>query len=406
MNYITLFPRAALYAATLSLLFLVGCDGLDSGTTSTETLAEPTEARAAQGDARAAVGVVYTLTNDATSNAVVAINRAANGQLTNVRFEKTGGVGSGDGLNGTSDPLVLTADRRYLIAVNGGSDDVSVLERRGRNLRLRHVVASGGERPISVTVHDDLVYVLNAGGEGNIAGFRLGDDGYLTALGTQPLNEGAANPSQIGFSPNGNVLVVTDKPTNTITTYVVDAEGMAGPPNPHPSAGQTPFGFTMIRDRASAVGFDQAETVLIVSEAFGGAEDGSATSSYRLGSDGSLEVISASVPTTESAACWAEATADGRYVYTTNTGSGTLSGYAIGTDGGLSLLDADGETGRTGAESAPLDVAAVGSAYLYVHDGAADRIVGFAIDADTGALKELTSSIGGLPESTVGVAAF
>ena len=33
-----------------------------------------------------------------------------------------------------------------------------------------------------------------------------------------------------------------------------------------------------------------------------------------------------------------------RFGYTTNTGSGTLSGFSIGRDGRLSLLDPDGAT--------------------------------------------------------------
>jgi hypothetical protein len=82
----------------------------------------------------------------------------------------------------------------------------------------------------------------------------------------------------------------------------------------------------------------------VVSEAFGGAVDASATSSYRL-AGGTLTPVSTSVPTTETAACWAVVTRNGQYAYVTNAGSGTVSGYSVGSDGSLTLLDADGVTG-------------------------------------------------------------
>jgi hypothetical protein len=110
------------------------------------------------------------------------------------------------------------------------------------------------------------------------------------------------------------------------------------------SSGQTPFGFAVR-------GPD-----LIVTEAFGGATDASAASSYELNRDGNLEVISPTVATTETSACWVVVTGSGRFAYTANTGSGTISGYRLGTDGALTLLNADGVTGITGANSSPADM--------------------------------------------------
>ena len=99
---------------------------------------------------------------------------------------------------------------------------------------------------------------------------------------------------------------MTEKNTNLIDTYDVDLDtGLASGPNPQASAGATPFGFA----------FDRRGH-LIVSEAFGGAADASAVSSYAV-ADGIIDPISPSVATSETAACWIVVTKNGRFAYTT-----------------------------------------------------------------------------------------
>ena len=153
----------------------------------------------------------------------------------------------------------------------------------------------------------------------------------------------------------------------------------------------TPFGFAFAPDGN-----------LIVSEAFGGAADSSALSSYDVGRRGVLTPISSSVGTTETAACWVVVTGDGAFAYTTNTGSGSVSGYAIEPDGSLTLLDADGVTGTTGA--GPIDLALTDDdAFLYTLDAGDDQITGSSVAAD-GSLANV-DTFGGLPSSSVGLAA-
>ena len=95
-------------------------------------------------------------------------------------------------------------------------------------------------------------------------------------------------------------------------------------------------------------------------------------------------------------------TRNGRFTYTTNTGSNSISGYLIGADGGLTLLNADGVTASTGA--VPLDLALTrGSRFLYSLNGGAPEIEGFAVRGD-GSLDVL-GTIGGLPAGAVGLAA-
>jgi 6-phosphogluconolactonase (cycloisomerase 2 family) len=301
-------------------------------------------------------GAVYVMSNAPAGNEILVFDRSADGDLSNAVAFASGGDGTGAGL-GNQASLILTQDHRRLYAVNAGSDDISAFEVDRTGLQLIGApVPSGGDLPISLTVHGDLLYVLNGGGAGNINGFRIGTDGGLTPIpgSTRPL--GGATPAQIQFTPDGDVLVVTEKDSNTLSTYTVGADGIASGPNTQPSAGQTPFGFN----------FNQRGD-LVVSEAFGGAPGASTASSYRVQRDGDLELISGPVGTTQSAACWIAIGQNGKYAYTTNTGSGTISSLAIGAGGSLTLVDA--VAGVTGAGSAPQDAAFTpGGRFLYVRN--------------------------------------
>jgi 6-phosphogluconolactonase len=337
-------------------------------------------------------GAVFTLTNAASGNAVAVFDRANDGSLTAAGTVATGGNGTGAGL-GSQGAIVLDGNR--LLAVNAGSNSLSLLHvGRHGNVTLADVEPSGGVGPISVTVHGRVVYVLNQGDAthaANIHGF-LALWGNLVPLAgsSRPLSTAAPEPAQIEFSPNGRFLAATEKATNMIVTYKV-RHAFAGPPNAQPSAGVTPFGFA----------FDKRGR-LIVSEAFGGAPDASVLSSYALGSDGTITPITPNVATTETAACWVVVTRNGRYTYTTNTGSNSISGYRIAPDGALTLLDADGKTADTGA--GPLDLAlAKQSRLLYSLNSGVPEIQGFAVNGD-GSLDPL-GSIGGLPAGTTGLAA-
>jgi 6-phosphogluconolactonase len=338
-------------------------------------------------------GAVYTLTNSPSGNAVAVFDRAPDGSLTARGTVPTGGIGTGAGL-GSQDALVL--DDRRLFAVNAGSNTISALRvGHGKNVSLTDVAGSRGINPISLTVRGHLLYVLNAGNAttpANIHGFLV-LFGQLVPLpgSSRPLSTASPEPAQIEFSPNGRHLVVTEKATNRIVTYRVGLFGYASGPNAQPSAGQTPFGFA----------FDPLGR-LIVSEAFGGAPDASVLSSYSIASNGAISPIGPNVATTETAACWVVVTRNGSYTYTTNTGSNSISGYAIAPSGDLTLLDADGRTAVTGA--GPIDAAlSRNSRFLYTLSDGAHEIAAFAVNAD-GSLDSL-AVVGGLPTGAVGLAA-
>lgn len=334
---------------------------------------------------------IYTMTNAAAGNQIAVFADGPNEPLQLRETIPTHGLGTDSGL-GSQSSLILSGHGHWLLAVNAGSNDVSTfrVERNG-HLSLVGRTPSGGTEPISVTLHDDLVYVLNAGGEGNISGFRLGDDGSLRLIpaSTRPLGGVAVGPAQVGFNKSGDTLVVTEKAANAIAVYAVDDDGLASPPQVNSSVGKTPFGFS----------FDRHD-ILLVSEAFGGAAGASALSSYETEGQ-SLEIESASIPTHQSAACWVVVTRKGQFAYTTNTGSGTITGFQVSRDGSLRPLTATGISGVTGAGSTPTD-AAIKSEELYVLTPKIGSIVRFGIHAD----GSLTSrgQAAGLPASAVGLA--
>ena len=338
-------------------------------------------------------GAVYVMTNQPTGNAVTAFSRAPDGTLTLVGTFPTGGLGTGGG----SDPLgsqgAVILSNHLLFAVNAGSNEISVLAVEREGLGLVSKVPSGGVRPTSLTLHQDLLYVLNAG-SGTINGFTVGTDGELTPLAgsTRPITGGAAaDPAQVEFTPDGKLLVVTGKMTNVIDTYRINHEGLASGPQPNRSHGLTPFGFA----------FDNRGN-LIVSEAFGGAPNQSALSSYTVSREGALTVVSGSVRDFQTAACWVVITNDGHYAYTSNTGSSTISSYRVRPDGTLTLLKSVAATTDPG--SAPIDMAlSNGSRYLYVLNDVTGTINAFRVESD-GSLSPV-AGVGGLPPNAQGIAA-
>jgi 6-phosphogluconolactonase (cycloisomerase 2 family) len=338
-------------------------------------------------------GAVYTMTNAADLNEVLIFDRLHDGRLVPAGAVGTGGAGTGTGL-GNQGGIALTRSENWLLVVNAGSDSISVFEVERRGLRLVEVQPSGGDRPVSVAEHRGLVYVLNHGSD-SITGFRLLRNGRLRPISnsTKPLSSTGVDPAQISFTPDGDILVVTEKATNSIVTFELDRDGRPGDARVNESSGVTPFGFAAGK-----------RGQLFVSEAFGGAPDASALSSYEVDRDGGLATISPSVPTTETAACWVVVTPNGRFAYVTNTGSGSISGYAIDFDGSVELLDEDGRTGVTGDGSTPIDMAITDAGrFLYSLNAGNGTIGVFRIHHDGSLTARPFAS--GLPASANGLAA-
>jgi 6-phosphogluconolactonase (cycloisomerase 2 family) len=279
-----------------------------------------------------------------------------------------------------------------LFAVNAGSNDISVLAVKNKKLKLVSKTPSGGVRPTSVTVHNDLLYVLNAG-SGTINGFRIDKHGALTPIpgSSRPTTGNAGgDPSEVSFSPDGKILVVTDKSPNIIDTYLVDKQGIATGPMLNLSNGATPFGFA----------FDHNH--LVVAEADHSLPNLSSASSYNVSSTGTVTVISGSVHNGQTGSCWLVITENGHFVYISNAGSSDLSSYMLQGNGTLTLLN--GVAATTDAGSAPVDLALTdGSHFLYVLNDVTGTIDGYRV-AGNGSLTPVASA-GGLPPDAQGLAA-
>jgi len=351
-----------------------------------------TEPGLAAGDA----GDVYVMTNQSTGNSIMLFQRDAEGALTLLATYVSGGNGAGTGADplGSQNSLVLSPDQRVLLAVNAGSNSVSIFAVIGNLLKLLNTVSSGGIMPVSVAERHGFVYVLNAGGTPNVSGFRIHPEtGNLIPLAgsTQNLPGGAAaTPAQVSFRPDGGALVVTEKGTNAIDTFALE-DGVAQPGVSFASSGTTPFGFAFVHSN-----------IALVSDASGGAAGASAVASYRVDENGNLAVITPALGDTQTAACWVVATRDGKFAYTSNTASGTISSYTVSPDGALELLNVAAATLAPG--STPIDMAmSDNSRLLFVRDGANGAIDGFRVGAD-GSLTPVSSD-SGVPSGAQGVAA-
>jgi hypothetical protein len=343
-------------------------------------------------------GTLYTMDNAAGANHVLVLESHPNGNLTSGGSFATGGAGTGTAQGLPSQgSVLLSRDGRWLFVCNAGSSEISVFSVGWNGLTLVDKVASGGKMPVSLGLRHNLLYVVNAGGlagdKDNITAFTL-CNGTLIPVpdSTRPLSADSTKPAQVSFTRDGEALVVTEELTSLIDTFVIGDDGLASGPKTFQSVGTTPFGFGIGRDGR-----------VFISEAAGGAPNGSSASSYQVSDDGDLSVISGAVPTHQTAACWLLVSQDGRFAYTANAGSGSISGFRIGPDGSLALLTANGLTGSTGTGSHPTDMVQTGDGhFLYSLNNGNGTVSGFLVKPD-GSLSPLMV-LTGLPTTAAGLA--
>jgi DNA-binding beta-propeller fold protein YncE len=245
--------------------------------------------------------------------------------------------------------------------------------------------------PTSVAVHGEQLHVLNAGGEPNVAGFRLEGDRLLSN--GAPRGLGApSDPAQVAVSPDGATLLVTDRASNSIHAFAIDGHGVLRVLTTHRSSGATPYGFDFTPDGT-----------VIVTEA-AGAEIGKASaSSYRLNGGGELVPVSRAVQNTRSEVCWAVVSKDARTAFVTNFGDGTISTYAIREDGSIELREAVAATTVEAEPGIRDEALSSDGRYLYALHADAGEVFAWKVGGD-GALGALGSA-NGLPTTAAGLAA-
>jgi hypothetical protein len=316
---------------------------------------------------------VFVQTDNTAGNTIVAYARTATGGLQQVGSYPTGGNGgqlTGSVVDHLSSEGSLAYDRPagLLYAVNAGSNTITVFRVFGDQLVRSQVISSGGQFPVSIAVHGNQVYVLNALGGGSVSGFvQFG--GYLIpvpfwnralGLGTTSSTVFTGTPGQIGFTPDGSQLVVTTK--NAANTVDVFRDGPFGPsaqPTVTSLPGTIPFGFT----------FDQYGHLALVETGVG------AVATFAIASDGTLTQLG-SVSTGQAATCWITAAPQGT-LFASNAGSGTESELSTQPDGAVTLL------GNAPTDAGTVDAAASSDGqYLYVQAGGPGTVDAYRINPD------------------------
>ncbi|WP_329098146.1 lactonase family protein [Actinomadura citrea] len=335
---------------------------------------------------------VFVQTNkprSAGGNTIRVFKRADNGRLSAAGEFKTGGNG-GAVAGAPTDALAsqgsLVYDGRLLFAVNAGSNTVTLFRVHGTKLKRLQVTRSGGLLPVGVAVRHGLVYVLNAGGDGAVQGFRLEHDRLHRIAGAnRSLHLGnparpsfVLSPAQVGVDPLGRFVLITTKTNNTVLAFRVGHGGRLAkrPVSTRDSNG--PFAFT----------FDTQRTLLVVGVAT------NTLTRHRLDRRGSLRQIGAPVPNGQQASCWIQRV--GNFYYVSNTASSTVSSYRV-KNGKLRLLN-----GRAAAipGGGTIDMTASGR-FLYVQNATAGNVQGYAVN-DDGSLRLVTTATG-LPKFANGI---
>jgi 6-phosphogluconolactonase len=333
------------------------------------------------------LGHVYVNDNTAGTNTIAGYDRQPNGALTPIPGSPfaTGGAGAGHA-NASQGSLEMSSDGRFLLAVDAGSGQISVLRiMADGSLKVADVISSGGGNPVSIAVHDSLVFVANADPTSpNYAGFRLNSGGHLTPIpGSTVSLPAGSQPGDVLFNSPGSKLVGTRVASSLIDSFAVTRDGELTPAPGSPFSAQTGF-FGPLGSEFSPTKPD----LLFVSNAHtasGAPAFPGSVSAFSDAASGVLSAVGGSPFFNDgTASCWVEINHDGRFLYVVNTGSSTVSIYSIADDGTLSF---NGSTsiGGAGAEDARL---APDGQFLWVVEGGADTIAGFSVGTD-GALTLL-----------------
>jgi 6-phosphogluconolactonase (cycloisomerase 2 family) len=391
-------------------------------------------------------GHLYLQTNE-TRNAVIHYLRSAAGAITEAERTPTGGSGSGPFKPISGQPsapnafegagsVILSPDRRFLFATNGGDNSVSSfgVGADGR-LTLLDVKPtgnavtgqSGTAKSLAYAPSSGTLFVLHAFGPDHVRLMSVDGDGRLTlrlerySVNTpDKANRVAtmATPSPDGrflfvgttfdqpptANPDGSAILWVRGPDGApksiasnepdpdgLVTFPVTADGALGEPSFHDANGGSPFYIAFLHGRPDT---------FVVGEAVGdGVVLGTIDSAGRV-DIGPLVPINTSAGK-PSELCWLSITPDDRTVFATNFGYSNLSSFridgselAIARDPACPRVPGDGTFRALNGtvSSGPSDNwITPDGAYLYQIYGNASKLMGYAIQPD-GSLEAITSA--------------
>ena len=326
----------------------------------------------------------FVMSNNPDKNQVIEFVHTSEGTVIAKEIFDTQGRGTG----GVNDPLesqgslTLSADHSLLFAANAGSGDITVFQVIEGRLIFLNRQPSGGSNPVAVAQAQNRLYVLNQGGAGSVVGFQLGFGGHLLTIAnsTAFLSANAVGGSSISISPDGQTLAVVERLTNNIDTFHINPNGTLGPLVINPSPGVGAFSGRFAPDGR-----------LIVSET---GSTLSAISSYTVNSNGKLSAVTQSLTTNGEANCWNAISPNGAFVYASNAGSSSISGFSIGQSGALTALTSSSVVASNPENATNLDITTSGDGKFFYSLNATLGTVGvFAIESN-GTLKEVNEISG------------
>jgi 6-phosphogluconolactonase (cycloisomerase 2 family) len=339
---------------------------------------------------------LFVETESASGNNVLSYSRSSDGTISFAGSYPTGGFGA-TAVGATADPiasqggLTLINNNSELVATNAGSDTVTVFAVEGTHLIWLQQVASQGQFPVSVASHGNLVSVLNSGGSGSVAQFRLFGD-FLVSQGAQVRNLGLSNTTppdfhhglgEVAYTPNGQHLIIATKlSTNSFDVFSVGFNGTLGAtPVVTPSDNPLPFAFT----------FDSAGNV-VSAEA-----SNSSVSTYAVNANGTLTSLG-TVSDGQTALCWISG-ANG-YFFGSNSGSGNVSSFDETAGGAPQLVNVTAAVAHAG----DIDSTVSPDGHtLYVESGGQGTVDAYSIGA-SGTLNQI-ETIFNIPVASEGIAA-
>lgn len=374
-------PLAAIAAATLA----AGAAVLVTGAASAAPPFTPPQSTHA----------LFVETDATSGNQVLSYHRASDGTIDFSGAYSTFGDG-GTAVGATADPLAsqggleLIDSGRELVATNAGSDTISVFAVDGTHLTFLEQVGTDGEFPDSVASSGDLVSVLNAGGTGSVAEFRvLG--GFLAPqpIAVRSLGLDNTNPpdfhhgaGEVAYTPDGTHLIIATKlSTNAYDVFNVARDGtLSASPVVTTADNDLPFSFV----------FDAAGDVVATEAAT------SSVSTYAVNANGTLTSLG-TVRDGEAALCWISG-ANG-YFYGSNAGSGNVSLFDESATGAPQLVAAVAATAHAGTTDS---VVSPDGRFFYVESGGAGTIDAYAIG--TGGTLTQLETVFNIPVASEGIA--
>jgi 6-phosphogluconolactonase len=345
----------------------------------------------------AVVGHLYVNDNTAHANTVAGYDRHADGSLSPIPGSPFAAGGAGTGAVIGSQGALQSADGgKLLLAVDAGSDQISVLRvaSDGTLSPAGPAVASGGDQPVSLAVHGDSVYVANAGPKhSNYTGFDLSATGALTPdPGTTVALPATADPGDVVINSAGTHLIGTRVGTSQIDSFAIDGQGHlhAASGSPFAAQGPGPFGSEFRPTNPNQ---------LFVSNAHGGDNAGT-VSAFNLAPSGAFSSIGAGpFNDLQTAPCWVEISANGRFLFAVNTAVPSVSRYAIAGDGTLHLLGSTPFPGAGAAGFGPQDARLTPQGTtLWIVDSKAAQLSAFGVGG--GSLTPLAAGTTTLPKGS------